>query len=322
MDLRRIGVFMLIMRMNQWTFIAVLSLAPILMAHADEGTLRVGEVLEYQATPLVNPKGGEKFSGSNFIHPLKTPSGFVVTETQPADHMHHFGLWWPWKFLKVGEEKVLFWELQKGEGVIQAVESQKTESGFTAKSIYLDKKSGDEPQVVLNETVECTVSAVTEKPVRGYDLDIKITQKVAVDQPVEVVKYRYSGFTYRGTAAWNRKNSTLLTSEGKSRKDSHTTRAKWVRVEGEAKEGKKAGVLMMSAPSNHQHPERLRTWNGLMHHGAFFINMNPVQEASWKLKKDEDCVRQYRVHVYDGSLSAEEAEAMWQHYAKSLEKKP
>ena len=48
------------------------------------------ELVFYQASPLANPKGGDAFKGSNFIHPLKTPSGFVVTDLQPLDHLHHF----------------------------------------------------------------------------------------------------------------------------------------------------------------------------------------------------------------------------------------
>ena len=57
----------------------------------------------YQAEPLSNPRGGDRFKGSNFVHPLKTPSGFVVTDAQPEDHLHHFGLWWPWKYIQVSE---------------------------------------------------------------------------------------------------------------------------------------------------------------------------------------------------------------------------
>jgi hypothetical protein len=54
-------------------------------------------LVEYRIEPIKNPAGGSTFKGSNFIHPLKTPSGFCVTDSQPNDHPHHFGLWWPWK---------------------------------------------------------------------------------------------------------------------------------------------------------------------------------------------------------------------------------
>ena len=41
------------------------------------------DLVTYQAFPMSNPLGGEKFKGSNFIHPLKTPSGFTLTNSQP-----------------------------------------------------------------------------------------------------------------------------------------------------------------------------------------------------------------------------------------------
>jgi len=55
------------------------------------------KLVGYQAKPLSKPNGGDKFKGSNFIHPLKTPSGFTLTAANPrSHHHHHFGLWWPW----------------------------------------------------------------------------------------------------------------------------------------------------------------------------------------------------------------------------------
>jgi hypothetical protein len=66
---------------------------------SDDGKLYVKvddkELITYQAKPMKDPRGGEGFKGSNFIHPLKTPAGFIVTDIQPEDHYHHFGLWWP-----------------------------------------------------------------------------------------------------------------------------------------------------------------------------------------------------------------------------------
>ena len=44
-----------------------------------QNTAETLKLMKYQDAPLENPKGGEKFKVSNFIHPLKTPSGFTVT---------------------------------------------------------------------------------------------------------------------------------------------------------------------------------------------------------------------------------------------------
>ena len=100
-------------------------------------TIEVGgkSLITYQAAPLENPKGNDKnpaeqFKGSNFIHPLKTPSGFSVTSIQPADHLHHFGLWWPWKHIQIGERIINCWEMQAGEGIVQAKSFKPIKNGL------------------------------------------------------------------------------------------------------------------------------------------------------------------------------------------------
>ena len=66
----------------------------------------------------------------------------------------------------------------------------------------------------------------------------------------------------------------------------------------------------MSSPTNHNHPEKLRTWGNR----EIFINFNPVQEEPWTLKPEQQYIRNYRVFVYDGAITAEQAETLWQDY--------
>ena len=287
-------------------------------ADDDVLTVKVGEkgFVSYQASPMTTAKGGSKFQGSNFIHPLKTPSGFVVTGMQPADHLHHFGLWWPWKYIEVDGRKILCWELQKGDGIIQAQGGHLTADGFSSKSIYVDRKCPDGARTVLNETLNTKVSEIIDKPVKGYNLDFEIIHETA-GRKVTVTKYRYSGFCLRGTAHWNKDNCTVVTSEGKNYAESNFTRAKWVRIEGDAGNGKTAGVLMMSHPENRDYPELLRTWSPKMQNGAVFVNFNTVQETSWEFLPGKKYTRNFRVFVYDGSMTTENAEKMWQSYSKN-----
>ncbi len=280
------------------------------------------DLLTYQKQPMTNPKGGEKFKGSNFIHPLKTPSGFTLTGLQPQDHLHHFGLWWPWKFLEIDGEKTLFWELQKGEGIIEAQgianrKNGKGQASFTAVSHYIDRTAPNGPEVVLNEKVAVTVTGIVESPVPGYYLDLAITHSCATEAAVEVVKYRYSGFSIRGTASWNKDNSTLLTSHGKEQMGSNFTRADWVRVQGDATEGNKAGFVMMSHRQNQGTPNLLRTWEN-QHNGATFINFNPVMEKPWNFEPGKEYTQKYRLFIYDGAVTGEQAQKLWLDYSVAL----
>ncbi|MCF7955433.1 MAG: PmoA family protein [Phycisphaerae bacterium] len=280
------------------------------------------DLVTYQQKPMTKPKGSDKFKGSNFIHPLKTPAGFCLTDLQPNDHLHHFGLWWPWKYLEAEGRKVLYWELQQGEGIIEAqgiVNTAKTPdfAAFHAESHYIDKTAPDGPKVILIEKLTAHVSPITKSPTNGYFLDLVITQTPAIKTPVEVVKYRYSGFSIRGAASWNKENSKLITSEGKERQGSNFTRAKWIVAEGDAKGGKKAGFVMMSHPDNYGAPQMLRTWGDNMFNGATFANFNPVQKESWTMEPGKKYIQNYRLFVYDGTVTEKQAEKLWSDYAKT-----
>ncbi len=274
------------------------------------------DLVSYQAAPMSSPKGGDRFKGSDFIHPLKTPSGFVVTDHQSADHPHHFGLWWPWKYIVTEGRKVLCWDLQKGDGIIEAQGGERTARGFSARSIYIDRKAEGGPETLINETLNASLSPIVDRPAHGYFLDLEIVHEVAGDTPLEILKYLYSGFALRGTPEWHAGNSTVLTSEGKDYNTSNFTRARWVRVEGAAGDGSVAGIIMMSHPDNHAHPEKLRTWNQRLHHGAIFINFNSVQDASWTFQPGIKYSRRYRLFVYDGTVATVEAEALWKDYSE------
>ena len=290
----------------------------------DKGRLTVGragrELLGYQVLPMQNPTGGDGFKASNFIHPLRTPAGFTVTAFQPEDHLHHFGLWWPWKYILVDGRKILCWELQQGEGIIQGRRIVAQEAGtgfasFTSESEYVDRTAPGGPLVVLHEKSEMRIFGFTQSPANGYFLDIKIIHRCATEHPVEIVKYSYSGLGYRGVESWNKDNSTLLTSAGKARAGANFTRAEWVRVQGAVPDGGTAGLLLLGHPGNREHPESLRTWDEQFYNGAIFANFNPVQEKPWKFEPGDEYTRRYRLFVYDGELGEEEAVSLYGEYA-------
>ncbi|MCK4563770.1 MAG: PmoA family protein [Verrucomicrobia bacterium] len=272
------------------------------------------ELLGYQVLPMQNPKGGDAFKGSNFIHPLRTPSGFAVTDLQPKDHLHHFGVWWPWKYIEVDGRKIVCWELQKGKGLIQGRQATVLDNGFVSESDYIDRTAPGGPLVVLNEETSVRITGFKKSAANGYYLDIEITHRCATEHPVEVSPYRYSGFGYRGAASWNKDTSTILTSEGKDRSTANFTRADWTRIQGATPDGGTAGVLLMGHPDNRDHPEMLRTWDKQQHNGAIFVNLNPVQEKPWKFEPGKKYTRRYRMFVYDGKISKEQAKRLWKEY--------
>ncbi len=267
------------------------------------------------------PKGTSRnYSRSGFIHPLWAPDGQVLTAVHPKDHIHHMGIWNPWTSTEFEGRKVDFWNLKAGTGTVRFVKfASKTSGpvfgGFRAVQEHVDLSAPKGAKVALNEDLDVRIWNLggTEK---GFLVDYVTTQRCASRSPLLLKKYRYGGFVFRATQDWHTSNSHVLTSEGKTRKDGHATRAKWCMVYGTTAKGP-AGIVFMSHPGNRSHPEPMRIWPPGTNNGRsnMFFNFCPVQKAPWTLKPGMDYVRRYRFHVYAGKATPKEAERLWQDYA-------
>lgn len=271
-------------------------------------------VLAWQRAALTAPQGGAKYASSAFLHPLRTPSGFECTTIQPADHLHHFGVWWPWKFIEVDGKRYNTWEIQTGEGAHAARSAKQIEVPGAASAWEFTneteiRKDGQPLASVLEEVARVAVSADGDA---ANVVDISLRQR-AKDKPVKIVEYRYSGFSWRGPATWNKDSSRMLTSEGLDRDQANGKPARWVVVSGTSPGGT-ASVLIMSAASGIAgQPERLRVWDSTNHNGATFVNFNPVMEKPLLLDDSNPAVshRVYRLVAADRLIDAAEAEKTW-----------
>jgi len=276
--------------------------------------------LTWQMDPLGHPSGSDAFLPSAFLHPLRTPAGFEWTQAFPGDHIHHLGVWWPWKHIVVDGETYNCWELQHGQGAHHAVSAKEITSGPDAvewefrNEIRIRKPDGGPP-------VTDGITAVHEKihmRIARHDdeanaIDIIIHQ-AAADKPVTIGQYRYSGFSWRGPASWDKSNSVMTTSENLDRDKANGTKARWVLLTGPADGDATASVLMMSAAAEiAETPELLRVWDSGAHNGTPFVNFNPVQDKSLPLDAETPAVshREYRLIAADRTLTVEEAEAEW-----------
>lgn len=267
----------------------------------------------WQTAPLTDPAGGEKFAASAFVHPLRTPGGFECTSIQPSDHLHHLGLWWPWKFVEVGGKKFNTWEIQEGQGahVARRVEtisrdSKKAEWEFQNETVI--KPQGAEPLVAIHESAHMVLTLGADATI----LDLSLQQKAAAG-PVTITAYRYSGFSWRGPASWNKDNSTMTSSGGKGRDDANGTPARWVMVSGPTPQGTATVLIMSAAEKQAVTLEKLRVWDSKMHGGTPFVNFNPVMNMPLPLDDAHPAVshRRYRVIAADRTIDANAAETEW-----------
>lgn len=299
--------------------------------------LQIGDskVLRYNNAIVPPPEGASPlYARSGFIHPLWSPAGEVLTCIHPKDHIHHMGLWMPWTETEFEGRKVDFWNLGKGQGTVRFVKFISTESGavyggFGAVQEHVDLRAPGGEKVALNEELDVRVWNLGKPPVPAtpvqapqvqanecWLLDYTSKQRCASSSPLHLLEYRYGGLGFRATSQWNESNSDYLTSEGKTRKDGHGTRARWCNVFGSTAKGD-ASVVFMSHPDNHEHPEPMRIWP----EGDVFFNFCPIQKADWILEPGETYVLRYRLCVYSGKITQETAEQFWQDFAHPPEVK-
>ncbi len=291
-------------------------------------SLTYGEkkVLDYRHAYLEAPANVDPLYGkSGFIHPLRSPEGNILTQIQPADHYHHYGIWNPWTKTIVGGQEVDFWNLAFGEGTVRfagliSKTAGEVFSGFTLRQEHVNFKALGPDQVAINERWHIKNFPVEIAGRICWLIEFTSTLNNALDSAIELSAYRYGGgIGWRATAAWNKDNSSILTSEGRTRKDADGTHARWCKVEGWFPSGIPSGILFCSHPGNRAHPEPMRVWpedtNG---RGDVFFEFCPIRHQHWTIYPEKDYVLKYRMLVFDGEIPPEVAESVWQNYAQPV----
>lgn len=280
----------------------------------DDGKL----VFAWRHQALPQPKGGGIFAASAFIHPLCTPSGFGLTRIQPDDHLHHFGLWWPWKMLTLGGRNYNTWEIQQKQGRHVAVKAEV--AAATADEVRLKlgnrfeiSNDGAVYQPAIDESVDLRFARGGKD---SYLLDIDISQQAVEGLAVEITSYRYSGFSWRGPQEWHAGNSTMLTSGGHHRDNANHQPAEWVSVTGKTRDGMATMLIMSAAGPTCGTAERLRVWGSSAEGGTPFANFNPVAKQPLPLTPEHKSVaqRRYRIVVADRAILPAESDKLWKEW--------
>lgn len=279
-------------------------------------------LLNYQTAIVYPPDGVDPvFRKSGFIHPLWSPSGEILTRIQPPDHYHHYGLWGPWAHTHINGRFVDFCNLGEGLATVRFSGLLNEEEGpvysrFIALQEHVDFGYKGEDQVALNEFLTVQVWHVDPEG-KSWMVDYTTTINSPLDSGLILDAYRYGGgIGMRFTEKWHKDNCTVLTSEGDDRLTADGTKAKWCIIEGESNYGR-SGILIMSHPTNRAHPEPMRVWpiNANGGRGDMFFEFCPIRHDSWIIKRGKSYTLKYRMVVFDGQITVEEAENYWKAFA-------
>jgi hypothetical protein len=295
----------------------------LIKANNENGSLTIlagnKNLLRYQFETLYPPQGIDTaFKRNAFIHPLWTPNGQELTRIQPPDHYHHYGIWNPWTHVLYQNDTIDFWNIGDHKGTVRfanfvSVTSGSVFGGYEALHEHVVTKD-NKNKVALNELQKVNVYS----PWPGKDhyfVDFTFKMNCAGEGPFLILAYRYAGFGWRTTEKWNNKNSVVLTSEGKDRKTADGSKARWCIVQGEL-DSDYGGAVMMSYPSNYNHPEPLRIWpENQYNRGDMFANFSPTKDTDWLLIPGKSYTLKYRLLVFNGQMNKEKAETAWWYFS-------
>jgi hypothetical protein len=282
------------------------------------------EILNYRKSILYPPAGIDTaFRRSGFIHPVYSPSGNIMTRISPKDHYHHFGIWNPWTKVRIGDHETDFWNLGSKQGTVRfaginSVIDGPVYGGFSVKQDHIDFRGAKPEELAINEIWDVRTWNTEPVPgIKAYIVDLTTFLSVAGNEPIVFVAYRYAGgIGFRATGEWNNKNSTVLTSEGLTRKDADGSRARWADINGVFKDKGNSGITFFSHPSNRDFPEPMRVWpenqNGV---GDVYFEFCPTRHKDWELVPGNLYRLKYRMLVYDGKIESATADRLWNDFA-------
>lgn len=273
------------------------------------------EILCYQAEAGDLPRPGipDSYIRGGYIQSIRTPSGRLITDDFPADHLHHHGVWNPWTKTEFEGRHPDFWNMGDKTGTVEFVDLPKVwqkdgKAGFEARHRFVDL-SVHPPNIVLEETWSISVSA-TEK---AHVIDFSSVQKCAGESPLILPEYHYGGFGFRGNGAWNGKDSCrFLSASGLTdRVKLNTSREKWCWVGGQV-DGETCGVTILGHPSNFRFPQPVRA-----NPDQPFFCFAPQQVGEMKIVPGEKYTSRYRLVVTDGEPEAAKAEEWFKEYVEN-----
>ena len=275
-------------------------------------------ILRYwtNARPAPSPSTDPIFERGGYLHPVRTPSGRIVTGDYPLDHKHHHGIWSAWTNTRFRGRAPDFWNMGAGTGAVttmalDSVWSGAVHAGLQARHRYVDR-TGTEPVTALYEEWTLRVYHVASgEPLPDHRVfDLTVRQSTASASPLTLPTYHYGGVAVRGPDAWyGADNARFLTSTGRDRSNGNESRAHWTYFGG-AVDGALAGIAMLGHPSNFRAPQPLR-----IHPEMPYFTFAPSQLGTWSISPGRPYKARYRFVTLDGRPAPDVLDRLWRDYA-------
>ena len=264
------------------------------------------------------------------VHPLRAPSGAVLTTDAPPDHPWHHGLWFTIKFV----DGINFWEELGGHGVLVHRDDPAVVAGEapweTAVAGWVDWVEPDGVTVPLRQL--CRLSHRHLDP-DAYALDVSVRLQAKRDvmldrEPFNGLWGGYSGLTFRGRPDFV---DTVITLADGVRDDRVLgERSPWLALDGTVRhradatgeERAEAGIVMMDDPANMRHPVPWYASTRAATYGddgwSNFANAALLWDEPLPLTEGQELGLRYRVVVHDGRWDSDRIEQAWHSWRADL----
>jgi hypothetical protein len=249
---------------------------------------------------------------AGYLHPVRSPSGAIVTGDYPSNHPHHHGIWTPYTKAVFQGRTTDFWNMQNKKGRVDLVGfalnpgSGAVYEKLNATTGMVDL-TGPKEITALWEASMVLLYDITDTPKPMVVFDLITEQACATNEPLELPQYHYGSFGLRGPESWDGKDGArFLTSEGISdRKKGDSTRARWCYLGGKTEAGI-SGTAVLGFPDNFRFPMPLR-----LHPDMPYFSIVPQKLGAFSIQPGERYVTRYRFIVTDGEPDAKLFDACW-----------
>jgi len=200
------------------------------------------------------------YKRSNYIHPLYTLDGEVLSEDFPEDHLHHRGIFWSWHQLYVGDKRIGDpWEIKDICWEVKAVREVKTVDGSSSIQAEVYWKSPLwRDDAGLEKPVVREMTTITVHPGQGNHrlVDIEISM-LALEKDMRIGGSEnpkgYGGFSPRiklveDTEFTNAQGTVTPT-------NLPVPESSWMDISGSVgKDNAKVGMSILTHPDNPGYP--------------------------------------------------------------------
>lgn len=253
-----------------------------------------------------------------YVHPLRTPSGAVLTVDAPADHPWHHGLWSTIKFVN-GEN---FWEEYDEFGLLVTVDRREEQGPFGPRTVaHIDWRRPGERGVVIRER---RALGHVDLGAGAYGIDWTVELVPEVDVTLDRTPFTtwggYGGLTLRGSPEWQ-ETSFRIADVPRPVAELRGERARWCHLEGVAPlpEGSEVarevvGVAILDHPDNPRHPTPWYGSNRSENYGegwANFCNAAFLWDEALDVAAGDSLTLRHRVVVHDHGWSDDRVESEW-----------